>query len=65
MARETERERMIVIRWLARRSVETLGPTFHQAYPVDEAPSFDDALDAIDEAERQVWDLHGTAGKPE
>jgi hypothetical protein len=31
-----------------------LGPTFERAWPVDEAPSFDELLHAIDEADQQL-----------
>lgn len=56
MGRETERERKITIRWRTRGQSEALIPTLHRAYPADEKPCFDEALKAIDEAERQVWD---------
>ena len=53
---ETDREKMIVIRWRMRGQTEALGPSLDRAYPTDdEAPSFEEALEAIDEAERKVW----------
>ncbi len=59
-----DRENSIVCRWLARRGAEMLHPALDLAYPVEEASCFDDALDAIDDAERQVWsDGEATPGR--
>ena len=58
-------ERRIVIRWRAGRETTAIGKTLHRAYPADEMPSFGEALDAIDEAERKVWDPDGAADQPE
>lgn len=35
--------------------LELLGPSFLRAYPIDEAPCFGELLQAIDEADRQLW----------
>ena len=63
MSRVSERERRIVFRWMTRHSAEMLGPTLDHAYPIDPPSGFDDALNAIDESERQVWVPGGTADK--
>ncbi len=65
MGHEPNRERRIVIRWRARGQAEAITPTFHRAYPADEQPCFDEALKAIDEAGREVWDPEGAADKLE
>jgi type II secretory pathway predicted ATPase ExeA len=65
MGRKTEREQRIVIRWRARGQAEAISPTLHRAYPTDEELCFDEALKAIDEAEREVWDPGGAADKLE
>lgn len=65
MGRESGREQRIVIRWRTRGQAEAISPTLHHAYPVDQGPCFDEALKAIDEAERMVWDPEAAAAKPE
>ena len=55
MDRVSDRGRRIVIRWRTRGRVEALRPALGSAYPPDEESSFDEALNAIDEAERKVW----------
>lgn len=65
MGDATNRERMIAIRWQAQGHVEALGATLDHAFPIDETPCFDEVLQAIDEAERQVWgDPDQSTGKP-
>ena len=56
-----DREHRIIIRWRARNQVEALAPTLERVYPVDENSTVDDALEALDEAERHVW----SGGDPE
>ena len=65
MGHESDRERRIVIRWRARGQAEAIIPALHCAYPADDQPYFDEALKAIDEAEREVWDSEGAADKLE
>ncbi len=55
MGRVEGREQKIVLRWRTRGQAEALSPTLDSVYPIDETPHFDEALKAIDEAERQVW----------
>ena len=50
-----DREHRIIIRWRTRGQVEALAPTLERIYPADQSPCFGDALEAIDEAERRVW----------
>lgn len=50
-----DREQRIVIRWRTRGQGEALTPSLDRACPIEEKPRFDEVLNAIDEAERQVW----------
>jgi hypothetical protein len=63
MGHATGRERRIVIRWRTRCQSAEIRDTLHQAYPAGEEHGFDEALDAIDKAERDVWDPDGTGDK--
>ncbi|MEA3080169.1 MAG: hypothetical protein QOF05_1577 [Sphingomonadales bacterium] len=45
-------ERIVAIGLLTRSDLSLLGPTFDRAWPVENAPHFDDLLRAIDEADR-------------
>jgi len=47
-------ERIVAIGLLTKRDLMLLGPTFDRAWPVDEAPEFDDLIRAIDDAERKL-----------
>ncbi len=58
-----DREHRIIIRWRTRGQAEALAPALERLYPVDESPCFEDALDAIDEAERHVWGDGDPGGK--
>ena len=46
-------ERIVAVGLLTQRDLNLLGPTFERAWPIEEAPSFDELLRAIDEAEQQ------------
>jgi hypothetical protein len=45
-------ERIIAIGLLTRRNLDTLGPAFDRACPVEDTPCFSELLRAIDEADR-------------
>jgi hypothetical protein len=47
-------ERIVAVGLLTRRDLNLLGPTFDRAWPVEEAPAFNDLLRAIDEADRRL-----------
>jgi len=47
-------ERIVAIGLLTKRDLMLLGPTFDRAWPVDEAPEFDDLIRAIDDAEHKL-----------
>jgi hypothetical protein len=47
--------RIVAVGLLTRTDLQTLGPSFTRAWPVDETPCFGDLLRAIDEADREIW----------
>ena len=47
-------ERIVAIGLLTQRDLSVLGPAFDRAWPIDEAPEFDELLHAIDEADRKL-----------
>jgi hypothetical protein len=47
-------ERIVAVGLLTQRELSLLGPTFERAWPVEEAPHFNEMLRAIDEADRQL-----------
>lgn len=50
-----EDERIVAVGLLTRKDVRLLGPTFDRLWPVEEAPCFSQLLEAIDEADREIW----------
>ena len=47
-------DRIVAVGLLTRRELDLLGPTFERAWPVENAPAFDELLRAIDEADRKL-----------
>jgi hypothetical protein len=47
-------ERIVAVGLLTQRELNLLGPTFERAWPIEDAPSFEELLAAIDEAERKL-----------
>lgn len=47
--------RIVAVALLTQRDVQVLGANFNRLWPVDETPCFSQLLQAIDEADRQVW----------
>jgi hypothetical protein len=47
-------ERIVAVGLLTQRDVNLLGLTFERLWPVEEAPSFEELLRAIDEADRKL-----------
>lgn len=60
----SDRERRIVIRWRTRGQAEALRPALGSVYPPDETSSFEEALNAIDQAESTVWGDGKSADDP-
>jgi hypothetical protein len=52
-------ERIVAIGLLTTRDLSLLGPTFDRAWPVEDAPHFDDLLRAVDEADRRLQERQG------
>ena len=48
------RERIVAIGLLTQTELGLLGPAFNRAWPVNQAPDFDDLLRAIDEADEEL-----------
>lgn len=47
-------ERIVAVGLLTKHDLGLLGPTFDRAWPVEETPSFNELLRAIDEADRRL-----------
>lgn len=47
-------ERIVAVGLLTKHELQLLGPTFDRAWPVEEAPAFNELLRAIDEADRRL-----------
>ena len=47
-------DHIVAIGLLTKNDVQLLGPSFARLWPVEEAPCFNDLLEAIDEADRQL-----------
>jgi len=48
-------DRIVDVGLITTRDVQLLGPTFDKLWPVEETPCFSQLLQAIDEADREVW----------
>lgn len=49
------RERIVAIGLLTQRNLDRLGGSLEMAWKVDETPCFGALLQAIDEADRDIW----------
>jgi hypothetical protein len=47
-------ERIVAVGLLTQRDLSLLGPTFDRVWPIEESPSFNELLRAIDEADRDL-----------
>ena len=47
-------DRIVAVGLLTRQDLNLLGPTFDRAWPVEEAPAFNELLRAIDDADRKL-----------
>ena len=47
-------ESIVAVGLLTERELNLLGPAFDRAWPVEEAPAFEELLRAIDQADRQL-----------
>ena len=55
-------ERIVAVGLLTQGDLNVLGPTFSRIWPVESAPSFNELLRAIDEADREL-DEHDDKGR--
>lgn len=58
---------IVAVGLLTQRDVDALGTNFHRLWPVDETPCFSQLLQAIDEADRELWrerELNSTGTAP-
>ena len=47
-------ERIVAVGLLTKHDLSVLGPAFDRVWPVEEAPSFNELLRAIDEADQRL-----------
>jgi hypothetical protein len=47
-------ERIVAVGLLTRHDLNLLGPTFNRVWPVEDAPSFNQLLQAIDDADNRL-----------
>ena len=50
-------ERIVAVGLLTQQELNLLGPTFERVWPVEQAPSFNELLRAIDEADRKLQEV--------
>jgi len=48
------KDRIVAVGLLTQRDLNLLGPAFEHAWPIEEAPSFDELLRAIDKVDRRL-----------
>jgi hypothetical protein len=48
-------ERIVAVGLLTQRQLDTFGCSLERVWPVDETPCFGGLIQAIDEADREVW----------
>ena len=49
-----DQDRIVAVGLLTERDLDLLGPAFKWAWPVEDAPQFEDLLVAIDEADEEL-----------
>jgi hypothetical protein len=60
MTGSTDQERIVAVGLLTQHELAVLGPAFNRVWPIQEAPSFAELLQAIDEADRKLKDSDTT-----
>jgi len=56
-------DRIVAVGLLTRHDLDTLGPSFDRAWPVEDAPMFSELLRAIDQADRDLGDTRSGVSK--
>jgi len=49
------KERIVAVCLLTQTELQSLGPSFDRAFPVQETPCFGELLRAIDDADMDLW----------
>lgn len=58
-------KRIVAVGLLTEEDVKLLGPTFDRLWPVDDTPCFSRLLQAIDDADRELWRKRDLGGVDE
>ncbi len=53
-------ERIVAVGLLTQTELNLLGPAFTRAWPVEEAPVFEELVEAIDQADRELQSSRNT-----
>jgi hypothetical protein len=56
-------DRIVAVGLLTRHDLNVLGPSFDRVWPVEDAPSFNELLRAIDEADARLISREGCSQK--
>lgn len=48
-------DRVVAVGLLTQRDLDVLGQSFKRFWPVDETPCFAGLIEAIDDADREIW----------
>jgi hypothetical protein len=54
------RDRIVAVGLLTQGDLNLLGPSFERAWTVEDAPSFEELLRAIDDADSKLQEQHAT-----
>jgi hypothetical protein len=54
MSGSSDHDRIVAVGLLTQHELAVLGPAFDRVWPIEEVPSFDELLHAIDEADRKL-----------
>lgn len=56
-------ERIVAVGLLTQREVDRLGTSLERLWPIDDTPCFSNLLQAIDEADRELWRARDDMGE--
>ena len=59
-----EKRQIVAVGLLTEHKLQLLGKGFSRAWPINNAPDFDELLNAIDHAEREMWRARNQQGSP-
>jgi hypothetical protein len=55
---------VVAVGLLTQQDLKALGDGFERSWPVDQTPCFQGLLQAIDDADRELWRVRDAAAKP-